>query len=49
MKTWKLLPDEVITRHYGCGCPLPEDDLTGEDELTGEVTSEEASAEVAAE
>jgi ubiquinone/menaquinone biosynthesis C-methylase UbiE len=23
------LPDEVRARHYGCGCPLPEDDLAG--------------------
>lgn len=27
--TIALLPDEVVSRHYGCGCPLPEDDLTG--------------------
>lgn len=27
--TVALLPDEVVTKHYGCGCPLPEDDLTG--------------------
>lgn len=27
--TIKLLPDEVVAKHYGCGCPLPEDDLTG--------------------
>jgi arsenite methyltransferase len=27
--TIALLPDEVVTRHYGCGCPIPEDDLTG--------------------
>ena len=25
----KLLPAEVRERHYGCGCPIPEDDLTG--------------------
>ncbi len=24
-----LLPAEVTERHYGCGCPIPEDDLTG--------------------
>ncbi len=24
-----LLPDEVRERQYGCGCPLPGDDLTG--------------------
>lgn len=24
-----LLPDEVRERQYGCGCPLPHDDLTG--------------------
>jgi ubiquinone/menaquinone biosynthesis C-methylase UbiE len=24
-----LLPDDVRQRHYGCGCPLPADDLTG--------------------
>jgi arsenite methyltransferase len=23
------LPDEVVSRHYGCGCPVPEDDLRG--------------------
>ena len=28
-ETLSLLPDEVFARHYGCGCPLPEDDLTG--------------------
>lgn len=27
--TIALLPDEVVTRHYGCGCPLPVDDLRG--------------------
>ncbi|RMG18395.1 MAG: methyltransferase domain-containing protein [Planctomycetota bacterium] len=27
--TIALLPDEVVRRHYGCGCPLPEDDLSG--------------------
>lgn len=25
----ELLPGEVVERHYGCGCPIPEDDLTG--------------------
>ena len=25
----ELIPDEVKARHYGCGCPVPEDDLTG--------------------
>ncbi len=25
----KLIPDEVVARHYGCGCPIPDDDLTG--------------------
>ncbi|UCE04291.1 MAG: methyltransferase domain-containing protein [Candidatus Latescibacterota bacterium] len=25
----ELLPAEVRERHYGCGCPLPVDDLTG--------------------
>ncbi|MEZ6188170.1 MAG: methyltransferase domain-containing protein [Planctomycetota bacterium] len=24
-----LLPDEVVSKHYGCGCPIPLDDLTG--------------------
>lgn len=24
-----LLPAEVMDRHYGCGCPIPEDDLAG--------------------
>jgi ubiquinone/menaquinone biosynthesis C-methylase UbiE len=24
-----LLPEEVLARHYGCGCPIPDDDLTG--------------------
>ena len=24
-----LLPDEVVSRQYGCGSPLPDDDLTG--------------------
>ena len=28
-ETLALLPDEVVSRHYGCGCPLPEDDLSG--------------------
>src|SRR5205085_1583070 len=23
------LPEDVIARHYGCGCPIPEDDLAG--------------------
>ncbi|MCA8923581.1 MAG: methyltransferase domain-containing protein [Planctomycetes bacterium] len=23
------LPDEVVARHYGCGCPVPLDDLEG--------------------
>ncbi|MDC3378964.1 methyltransferase domain-containing protein [Planctomycetota bacterium] len=27
--TIKLIPDEVVTKHYGCGCPLPEDSLKG--------------------
>ncbi|MEZ0229437.1 MAG: methyltransferase domain-containing protein, partial [Planctomycetota bacterium] len=25
----KLIPEEVVARHYGCGCPIPEDDLAG--------------------
>jgi len=25
----ELIPDEVRARHYGCGCPLPDDDLNG--------------------
>lgn len=25
----ELIPAEVKERHYGCGCPIPEDDLTG--------------------
>ena len=25
----KLIPNEVKQRHYGCGCPIPDDDLTG--------------------
>jgi arsenite methyltransferase len=25
----ELIPDDVKARHYGCGCPVPEDDLTG--------------------
>jgi 2-polyprenyl-3-methyl-5-hydroxy-6-metoxy-1,4-benzoquinol methylase len=25
----KLIPNEVKERHYGCGCPIPDDDLTG--------------------
>lgn len=25
----EMIPDEVKARHYGCGCPIPEDDLTG--------------------
>lgn len=24
-----LIPDEVKARHYGCGCPVPQDDLKG--------------------
>ncbi len=28
-ETIALLPDEVVSRHYGCGCPVPSDDLTG--------------------
>lgn len=24
-----LIPAEVKARHYGCGCPVPDDDLTG--------------------
>jgi SAM-dependent methyltransferase len=24
-----LLPREVLDRHYGCGCPLPDDELSG--------------------
>jgi SAM-dependent methyltransferase len=24
-----LIPDAVKERHYGCGCPIPNDDLTG--------------------
>lgn len=28
-ETIALIPDEVMIKHYGCGCPLPEDDLTG--------------------
>jgi ubiquinone/menaquinone biosynthesis C-methylase UbiE len=28
----EMIPDEVAQRQYGCGCPIPEDDLTG---LTG--------------
>ncbi len=27
--TIALIPDEVVSRHYGCGCPIPEDDLEG--------------------
>lgn len=27
--TIALLPEEVVSRHYGCGCPLPSDDLSG--------------------
>ena len=27
--TVALLPQEVLDRHYGCGCPLPDDDLSG--------------------
>lgn len=25
----EMIPDEVKARHYGCGCPIPEDDLSG--------------------
>ncbi len=25
----ELIPNDVKSRHYGCGCPVPEDDLTG--------------------
>jgi SAM-dependent methyltransferase len=25
----ELIPDAVKDRHYGCGCPIPNDDLTG--------------------
>jgi len=25
----KLIPDAVKERHYGCGCPIPDDDLSG--------------------
>jgi ubiquinone/menaquinone biosynthesis C-methylase UbiE len=25
----ELIPEEVRQRHYGCGCPIPDDDLTG--------------------
>jgi SAM-dependent methyltransferase len=28
-ETIARIPDEVVIKHYGCGCPLPEDDLTG--------------------
>jgi SAM-dependent methyltransferase len=24
-----MIPEEVKARHYGCGCPVPEDDLAG--------------------
>ena len=24
-----LLPREIVDRHYGCACPIPEDDLSG--------------------
>jgi len=27
--TIALLPDELVAKHYGCGCPVPEDDLSG--------------------
>lgn len=27
--TLSLLPKEVVEKHYGCGVPIPEDDLTG--------------------
>jgi arsenite methyltransferase len=25
----RLIPEEVKSRHYGCGCPVPNDDLSG--------------------
>ncbi len=25
----ELIPDDVRAKHYGCGCPIPEDDLAG--------------------
>jgi len=25
----EMIPGEVKARHYGCGCPVPDDDLTG--------------------
>lgn len=25
----ELIPSEVKEKHYGCGCPIPDDDLTG--------------------
>ncbi len=25
----ELIPEAVKAKHYGCGCPIPEDDLTG--------------------
>jgi ubiquinone/menaquinone biosynthesis C-methylase UbiE len=28
-KTLRLIPDEVVSKHYGCGCPIPEDELSG--------------------
>lgn len=28
-EVFKLIPEAVTNRHYGCGCPIPEDDLTG--------------------
>ena len=27
--TLALIPDEVKQRNYGCGCSIPQDDLTG--------------------
>ena len=28
-EVFQHIPSEVTDRHYGCGCPIPEDDLTG--------------------
>jgi len=25
----ELIPDAVVSKHYGCGCPIPDDDLSG--------------------
>ena len=25
----ELIPEEVKQRHYGCGCPIPDDELSG--------------------